>query len=152
MLPFLALRAVLGNLESTLRAPGLADQIHQILRLKLQRGRDRHHRSSSSSGGSSDSPSSSQSGSSTYIVRSLRKSRDRRSPSHPCRRYARHSQSFCRSDCSSTRLRSPRHRERCRDHTISRRPPCLKHERPFHRPSWPLRCPLGQSRPLRSLL
>ena len=56
--------------RSTSRAPGLADQICQILRLELWRGRDCRRRSSSSSGGSSVYPSSSQSESSPAEVRS----------------------------------------------------------------------------------
>ena len=46
--------------RSRSRAPGLLDQIREILHVELRRGSDRRHRSSSSSGGSSDSRSSPQ--------------------------------------------------------------------------------------------
>ena len=92
-------------------APGLADQIHQILRAELRRGRDRRRHLSNSSRGSSDSQSSPQSDRSQSSGRHrhhIRASRSPRRSRHvrsrrsislsPCR-----SHSYCRSDCSRSR-------------------------------------------------
>ena len=92
--------------RSHLRAPGLADQIRQILRIELHRGRDSCSRSSSrsrsrsSSGGLSDSESysrfsrSSCSSSHSRRTRSSRSDRYYRSP----RRHGRRFHSYRRND------------------------------------------------------
>ena len=129
--------------RSRSRAPGLADQICQILRVELRRGRDRRRRSSSSrsrssSRGSSDSVSSSRSRrseSSDHHRCFLRSSR-----SSSCSR-TRRSHRFRRSPCRHGRrfhprrrgdrscLRSPRRRTRPHDRAVSRSPPHLERSR-----------------------
>ena len=126
LIVFLSSHSVVGTpardrlSRSHSHAPGLVDQICQILRLELRRGRDRHSRSSSqsrsrsSSGESSDSESSHRSGCSQTCVRHWCFSRSSRSSSrshrldrscHSPHRHGRHFHSCRRSDCS--RSRSP---------------------------------------------
>ena len=124
--------------RSRSRAPGLADQIRQILRAELWRGRDRlrgsssYLRSSSSSRGSSDSQSSLQSDHSqssgrhhrhldaSRSPRHSRHVRSSRSSSRSLCRHARRSYSYRKSDCSCSRLRSPRCRVRTHDRAEAR--------------------------------
>ena len=123
-------------------ALGLSDQIRQILRAELRRGRDRrhrsssYHRSSSSSEGSSDSQSSPRSDRSQSYNRHHRHTRPSRSPRHS--RHDRSRRSISRAPshhaCSNC-LCSPRRHVRSRDHAMSRSPPHLERACPFQRPS-----------------
>ena len=149
--------AHLRHSRSRSHAPGLLDQIRQILRAGLWRGRDRHRRSSSyrrlssSSGGSSDSQSFPQSDCSQSSGRYCRAIRSpHRSPRSISRSPLRHTLGVialarARLDAVCVLVTAL-----C---LVARRSSSVHgHSRILHVPSWwPLRCPWGQSRPPRSL-
>ena len=116
--------------RSHLRAPGLAVQVRQILRLELRRGRDRRSRSRSrsSSGGLRDSESSHRSERSQASVSHRRSRRTRSSHSDRYRCSPRHHSQRFHS------YRGVTARARPRDRAISRSPLHLERSRPLSRP------------------